>query len=262
MSKIDINCDMGEGFGLYEIGNDEEIMPFISSANIACGFHAGDPRKMRQTIKLAKKYNVQIGAHPGFPDLLGFGRRQIDCDFHEIKDYVTYQIGALMGIARTEKVDVEHVKPHGALYMQSLRNKEVARAILEAVYELDKNLIVYTLENSEVALLGKKMGMNIAYEGYSDCEHTSDFNIVPLKKSANIIDLDTQVNRVIKMILDKKVETNDGKEISLEVQTICIHGDTQNAVNFGRILNSALKENHIHLLKFREISGGQNYERV
>ena len=159
MYKVDINCDMGESFGLYEQGNDEEMMKYISSANIACGFHAGDPHVMRKTVELAKKYNVGIGVHPGFPDLLGFGRRAMACTPSEIKDYIIYQMGALREFANIFDVKLQHCKPHGALYMRAMEDKQVARAILEAIHAVSKDMIVFALNNSEFMEEAIKMGI-------------------------------------------------------------------------------------------------------
>src|SRR5690625_4077951 len=164
MYKVDINCDMGESFRLYTQGNDEEMMKYITSANIDCGFHAGDTHEMRKTVELAKKYDIAIGVHPGFPDLIGFGRRYIDCTPSEIKDYITYQMGALREFANVFNVEIQHCKPHGALFMQAMEDKKIARAILEAVHVTNSDIIVFAVNNSEMLEEATKMGVPVAKE--------------------------------------------------------------------------------------------------
>lgn len=251
--KIDINCDMGESFGLYNQGNDEEMMKHITSANIACGFHAGDPHVMRKTVEFAKEYGVGIGAHPGLPDLLGFGRRRIDCTASEMKDFITYQMGALREYAKVSDVNIQHCKPHGAFYMQAMENKEVARAILEAIHDIDKNTIVFAVNNSAMLEEANKMGIPVAKEGYADREHTADGSLVLTRTGSAIDDYDALADRVVRMVRDKKVITHDNKDAEIEVETICIHGDTPGAPELAKTVVQALKKAEIEVVPVNQL---------
>ena len=253
MYKVDLNCDMGESFGLYEQGNDEEMMEYITSANIACGFHAGDPHVMRKTIELAKKYEVGIGVHPGFPDLLGFGRRDLACTPSEVKDYITYQMGALREFANAFNVTIQHCKPHGALFMRAMEDKHVARAILEAIHDVQSEMIVFSLNNSVFMEEAIKMGIPVAKEAYSDREHTEDGSIVLTRKGSTITDYDKMAERVVRMIKEKKVITHDGKDASIEAETICIHGDTPGAPQLAKAIVAALQKNEIQIVPIKSI---------
>lgn len=253
MYKVDLNCDMGESFGLYTQGNDEEMMQYITSANIACGFHGGDPHVMRKTIELAKKYNIGVGAHPGFPDLLGFGRRELNCTSQEVKDYVIYQMGALREFAKIYNIPIQHCKPHGALFMRAAEDKQVARAILEAMHATDPNMIVFALNNSEMMEEARKMGIPAAKEAYADREHTDTGSIVLTRAGSVIEDYNVMADRVVRMIKENKVITHDGKEAAIEAETICIHGDTPGALELAKAIIEALKENDIQLVPVKEM---------
>ena len=243
--KVDLNCDMGESFGLYQMGNDEEMMKYISSANIACGFHGGDPHVMRQTVLLAKEYDVAIGAHPGFPDLMGFGRRYLTCTPDEVKDYVVYQLGALNGFAQNYGLMLQHCKPHGALYMMAMSDEKLARAILEGMAAFSDNMIVFALNNSAVAHVGEKMGLPIAKEVYADREHTKDGSIVLTRTGPTIQSYEEMADRVVRMVKEKKVFTPDGEEAAVEVHTVCIHGDTKGAPKLIKLIRESLGEANI-----------------
>lgn len=251
--KIDLNCDMGESFGLYVQGNDEGMMPYITSANIACGFHGGDPHVMRETVQLAKDYGVGIGAHPGFPDLVGFGRRKMDCTPAEMKDFVTYQTGALREFAKAADVAIQHCKPHGALYMQAMEDEQIARAILEAIHDIGKDTIVFAVNQSAMLHEANKMGIPVAKEGYADREHTKDGSLVLTRKSAAIDDYETMAQRVVRMVKDKKVITFDGEDASIEVETVCIHGDTPGAPKLAKAIVEASKAAGIEVTPVKEI---------
>lgn len=254
MYKIDLNCDMGESFGLYKMGNDEEMMQMISSANIAAGFHAGDPSIMRESVRLAKENGVAIGVHPGFPDLVGFGRRAMNATPTEVKDFVTYQMGALREFARAAGVDkLQHCKPHGALYMVALENREIARAILEAMVQVQEGMVVFTLKNSEVMLEANKMGIPVAVEAYSDREHTKDGSLVLTREGPIIDDYDVMAQRVVRMITEKKVKTIDGDDADIDAQTICIHGDTPGAPDLTRAIHKHFKEHNIQVVPVTEL---------
>lgn len=254
--KVDLNCDMGESFGIYELGNDEEMMQYITSANIACGYHAGDPSTMSKTIKLAKEHNVKIGAHPAFPDLMGFGRREMGCTPSEIKDYVTYQLGALREFARRFDQPISHCKPHGALYMMAMEDETIARAILEAIAEVDESIITFAMNNSAVVELGNQIGVRVAKETYSDREHTETGSIIMTRKGSEIGNYTEMANRVVRMVKDGKVKTHDGKEAYVTAETICIHGDTPGAVHLAKAITSALEANNIELTNIQKIVEG------
>jgi 5-oxoprolinase (ATP-hydrolysing) subunit A len=253
MYKVDLNCDMGESFGLYELGNDEEMMKYITSANIACGFHGGDPHVMRKTVGLAKKYSVSIGAHPGFPDLLGFGRRFMTCTPLEIKDYLLYQIGALREFCSAEKVKIQHCKPHGALFMKASEDKMLARAILETLHRMDPNMIIFALNQSEVIEEAIKMGVPVAKEVYADREHTENGSIVLTRKGSQIDNYDEMANRVVRMVKEQKVKTFDQKDVSIKAETICIHGDTPGASILAKKIVAALTKSGVEIISINQI---------
>lgn len=251
--KVDLNCDMGESYGMYTLGNDEEMMKYISSANIACGFHAGDPHAMRKTVELAKEHGVQIGAHPGFPDTLGFGRREMNCTDSEIKDYIVYQIGALREFASIYDISLQHCKPHGALYTMAMEDERMARAILEAIAQINENMIVFALNNSAVLEIGKQMGIKVATEVFADREHTETGAIVPVRKGQKIEDFDALANRVLKMVRDGVVRTPDGVDAKIHAQTICIHGDTPDAPVLAKHITECLATEGIEITSIDRI---------
>lgn len=253
MLKVDLNCDMGESFGLYQLGNDEEMMQYITSANIACGYHGGDPHVMRKTVELARKYGVAIGAHPGFPDLMGFGRRYMTATPSEIKDYVTYQMGALREFASSFGMKLQHCKPHGALYMLAMEDERVARSILEAIAEVDPNTIVYAMNHSAVVEAGYKMGIRVAKEVYSDREHTATGSIVLTRKGSVIQDYRKMAERVVRMVKEGKVAAHTGEEVSLQAETVCIHGDTPGAPLLAKAIVEALREENIQIAPIQDV---------
>jgi UPF0271 protein len=253
MVKIDLNCDMGESFGLFEMGNDAEMMKYITSANIACGYHAGDPHTIRKTVALAKEYNVGIGAHPAFPDLMGFGRRHMNATPDEIKDYIIYQLGALREFARMHKVDVQHCKPHGALYMMAMEDEKIASAILEGLSQVSPEIIVFAMNNSAVEAAGKRMGIRVAKEVYADREHTKSGSIVMTRKGSAIQDYDEMAERVVRMVRDGVVTTNLGEDAPIQAETVCIHGDTPGAPQLAKAITDALKKNDIQITPIRDM---------
>lgn len=253
--KVDINCDMGESFGLYTIGSDEEMMQYISSANIACGYHGGDPHVMRQTVQLAKEYNVAIGAHPGFPDLMGFGRRYMTCTPAEVKDYVVYQMGALEAFAKAYDLELQHCKPHGALYMMAMSDENIARAILEGIASFSENMIVYAFNHSAVVHVGERMGIPVAKEVYSDREHTKDGSIILTRKGASIENYEDMAGRVVRMVKEGKVITYDGLEAEVEAHTVCIHGDTPGATHLVKEIRKVLAKAEIDVEPAKRIIG-------
>ncbi len=246
---VDLNCDLGESFGTYVKGLDEEVMKYITSANIACGFHAGDPSVMRKTVKLAKKFNVKIGAHPGLPDLMGFGRRWIEVKPDEIENYMLYQIGALNAFAKCEELMLQHVKPHGALYNKAAVNMEVAEAIARAIAEFNPNLILVGLANSKLIEAAEKYGLKAAREAFADRAYNSDGTLVSRRKPGAVItDQQKIIERAVMMITEGIVESIDGKKVELgKVDTICVHGDTPGAVEIARKLYTELPKHGVKI---------------
>lgn len=253
MYKVDLNCDMGESFGLYELGNDEEMMQYITSANIACGFHGGDPQVMRKSVKLAKEHDVKIGAHPGFPDLIGFGRRRMDATLSEVKDYVTYQMGALREFAKAYGVNLQHCKPHGALYMMGQENEDIATIILEAIADVDPDIIVFAMNHSAFVEAEKKVGIRVAREVYSDREHTKTGSIVLTRTGDVIEDYGEKADRVVRMVKEGKVLAHTGEDVSLKAETICIHADTPGATTLAKSIVQAFKKEDIEITPINKV---------
>ena len=240
--KIDLNCDMGESFGPWRMGDDERVMRHITSANIACGAHAGDPTVMRRTVRLAAAAGVAIGAHPGFADLQGFGRREMQVDPAEIEDALIAQIGALTAIAKAEGAPVQHVKAHGALYNMAVRDARLAAAIARAVKACDPALIMFGLPNSPMLDAGRAEGLRVAAEGFADRSYEPDGSLTPRSKPGAVIhDVDASVARAVRMAREGVVLTPDGRAVALRVQTICVHGDTPGAADLVARIAEALR---------------------
>jgi len=240
--RIDLNCDMGESFGAYTIGADAEVMASISSANVACGYHGGDPAVMRRTVRLAREAGVAVGAHPGFQDLAGFGRREMRLAPQEIEDMVLYQIGALAAIAQSEGVRLQHVKAHGALYNMAARDRALADAIARAVAAFDPSLILFGLPGSELMRAGAACGLRVASEGFADRAYEPDGSLTPRSRAGAVIhDAEAVVRRAVRMAVDGIVAATDGSEISMHVETICTHGDTPGAQALTRALRAGLE---------------------
>ncbi|MFC3884622.1 5-oxoprolinase subunit PxpA [Bacillus songklensis] len=235
MFHIDLNCDLGESFGVYKIGNDEEILNYVTSANIACGFHAGDPATMRQTVLLALEKGVSIGAHPGLSDLIGFGRRNLPITPREAYEIVVYQIGALNAFVKAEGGVMKHVKPHGALYNMAAVNRELSEAIARAVYKVDPELVLFGLAGSELVKAGKKVGLQTANEVFADRTYQSDGTLTPRsRENALVTDDRKAVAQVVRMIKEGKVLSEQGADVEIQADTVCIHGDGPHALNFAR----------------------------
>jgi len=225
--RIDINSDMGESFGAYTIGHDAGLMKSITSANVAAGFHAGDPSVLRETIRMAKANGVAVGAHPGFPDLVGFGRRELNVTPKEAEDFVLYQIAAVVGVAAAEGVTVQHVKAHGALFNMAVHNAELAAAIARAVATFDKSLIFFGLPGSELLQAGRAAGLRVAAEVFADRAYEPDGTLASRRKPGSVIhDADAVVARAVRMVTEKNVVATDGSIVPLDADTICVHGDT------------------------------------
>jgi UPF0271 protein len=245
--QIDISCDMGESFGPWKMGFDEEMMQYISSANIAGGFHAGDPTTMRKTVALAKDHGVAVGAHPGYRDLVGFGRREIDVPPDEIHDEIIYQLGALREFARYYDMEVQHVKPHGALYMVAARDGELSRAIIEAIQGVDPGLLLFCMQASVTYQLAQKMDQPAVAEFYADREYNDEGQIVFTRSVAEELDPEEVGDRVVRAVTEKKVKTESGKDIDVASDSVCVHGDTPGAVRLAEAITRKLGENDIEI---------------
>ena len=237
MLPCDLNCDMGE-----EIGNDELIMPYLTSANIACGYHAGDENTMRQTILLAQKNSVHIGAHPSFPDRENFGRTEINTSPQQVYDLVSKQIKLLQKIADLFDIRLQHVKPHGALYNMAAKDRSLANAIAKAAKDCDDHLLLFGLSNSFLISEAKSIGLKTASEVFADRTYSDDGSLVPrIQPNALIEDTQEVIQQVLKMVTEGKVKTVSGKQIMVVAETICIHGDGKHAVEFAKAINKALQ---------------------
>ena len=241
--KIDLNADVGESFGIYKIGEDELLLRSITSGSIACGFHAGDPTVMRHTVRLAAQAGVSIGAHPGFPDLAGFGRRDMSIEPREIADLVLYQLGALSAIARAEGAALRHVKPHGALYNMSARRADTAEAIARAVASFDDTLVLVGLPGSELLSAATRLGLSVAAEGFADRSYEKDGSLTPRHVAGAVVsDPGHAAERAVRMVRDRKVAARDGSTFSLKVDTICVHGDTPGAADLAAAVRAGLEQ--------------------
>ncbi|WP_025025748.1 LamB/YcsF family protein [Caldalkalibacillus mannanilyticus] len=239
--KVDLNCDMGESFGAYTMGQDEKVLPFITSANIACGYHAGDPSVMAKTIAMCLQQNISIGAHPGYPDLVGFGRRALQVSPQEVYHMVLYQVGALQSMTRAFGGIMSHVKPHGALYNTAAKDAVIAQAIAQAVYHVAPEAILFGLANSELVKAGENIGLVTAHEVFADRTYQKDGSLTPRTHPQAVIhEVDMAIKQVIQMVQEKKVASIEGMELTLKADTICIHGDSPNAPEFAEKLSKAL----------------------
>ncbi|KXZ12613.1 lactam utilization protein LamB [Bacillus nakamurai] len=248
MFQIDVNCDLGESFGAYRIGLDEDILEFVTSANIACGFHAGDPGVMRKTAVLAAEKGVKIGAHPGLPDLQGFGRRPIAISPDEAYDMTIYQIGALSGFLKAEGISMQHVKPHGALYNMAAVDHKLSAAIAKAVYRFDPELILFGLAGSELIKAGEQIGLQTASEVFADRTYQADGTLTPRSQPDALIQDDSKaVKQVIQMVKDGTVTSQQGQAVRLQADTVCIHGDGAHALTFAKTIRKELQAAGIHI---------------
>lgn len=254
MVQVDLNCDLGESFGAYRIGMDEEVIRCISSANIACGYHAGDPLVMASTVELAKKYGVRVGAHPGFPDLMGFGRRNMNVSAAESKAYVQYQLGALEAFCRAQGVRLSHVKPHGALYNMAGKDAELAMAVCRGIYEFDPEIILLGLSGSKLIEAAVRVGLRTAREVFADRAYEDDGSLVArTKPGAVITDENEAVNRVVKMVKSGTVTSVNGAEIPITAESVCVHGDNVHALEFVRKIRTAFEENGISVAPLADV---------
>ena len=256
--KIDISADVGESFGRYKIGRDEELIPLLSSANVACGWHAGDPMVMRQTIRLAKKYGVGIGTHAGFMDLMGFGRRDMIISPEEMKNYIIYQMGALMAMAKAEGVELQHATVHGAAAHMCLGNREYAKAFIESVIEVNPKLIVPTFYGQRgeiVAEEANKRGVRfIARWFFADRAYTKDGNLASRKLPNSVLhDVKEIAERTMTMIKEKKVKTIDGEVIDMAADSIMVHGDEPGTVEIVKAIRKGLEAEGIKVVPMAQL---------
>ena len=252
MVRIDINCDMGESFGNWTMGNDEAVMPYITSANIAGGYHAGDPHVMRETVALAAEHDVGVGVHPGLPDKMGFGRRKMAASPEEVKDYVVYQLGALRAFCDAHDVTFQHVKPHGAMYSMLSEDQEVARAVMEGIQEVDEDLIYLATDMNIYEVTEEYPNLDAVFEGYIDLDYRSDRSVI-VEQHKEARDPEEVADRFVSIATEGVVESVDGEEIDIPADSICIHGDNPNATDLLEAIHGRLDENDIQLAPLHEI---------
>jgi 5-oxoprolinase (ATP-hydrolysing) subunit A len=248
MFSIDLNCDMGESFGVWTMGNDTALMDIVSSINVACGFHAADASTIRKTIEIAAGKGVSVGAHPGYPDLQGFGRREMQLSAQEIFDLVLYQISALKGICEAFGLKLNHVKPHGALYNTAAKTAETAAAIVRAVKAVDANLVFYGLSGSFLISEAEKAGLKTASEVFADRTYQGDGSLTPRNQPDALIETaDESCRQVLQMIREQSVTATNGEKVTLKAETVCVHGDGKNALEFARNVRSRIIEKGIEI---------------
>ncbi|ETI89482.1 MAG: hypothetical protein Q607_CBUC00176G0031 [Clostridium butyricum DORA_1] len=254
MYRVDLNCDLGESFGNYKIGCDEEVIKYISSANIACGFHASDPLVMDKTVKLAKEYEIAVGAHPGLADLSGFGRRNMNISCLEAKTMVQYQIGALNAFCIAYKIKMKHVKPHGALYNMAGKNLDLALAVCEGIKSINSDLILLGLSGSKLLEAAKIIGLRSASEVFADRAYNDDGSLVSRNiDGAVIVDENEAINRVVRMVKERKVESINGIDIPINAESICVHGDGARSLEFVKKINNTFKNECIEITELSNI---------
>lgn len=252
MYQIDLNSDMGESFGAYKLGGDEEIIKYVTSSNVACGFHAGDPMVMEKTVKMAKANGAAVGAHPGYPDLQGFGRRKMVLSPKEVKNIVKYQIGALWAFVRAEGMELQHVAPHGALGNLCQYDRDVSRAICEAVCEVDPKLIIYYCAGAVLGEEAVKMGLTAKAEIFADRAYMDDLSLVPRSQPGSMItDEELAIDRCIRMVKEGKVIARSGKDLDIQGDTLCVHGDGPKALEFVRRIRAAFEKEGIAIKNFQ-----------
>lgn len=254
MHKIDLNSDLGESFGAYTLGMDEGLMEYITSANVACGWHAGDPVVMQKTIRAAVKNGVAVGAHPGYPDLMGFGRREMKITPEEAYAYVLYQLGALDAFARAEGVNLQHIKPHGALYNQACKDEKLAGAICRAAQAFSDDLIVLAPYNSAFRTAAEAIGQPFAAEFFADRAYLPDGSLVPRSQPGAVIhDPELACQRVLKMAREGVVTCIDGTALQMRCASVCVHGDNEAALASVKMIRQALEDEVILLTPMKEL---------
>lgn len=253
MVTIDINCDMGESFGHWVMGSDEQVMPFITSANIAGGFHAGDPHVMRETVALAAEHDVGVGVHPGLPDKMGFGRRTMDASPEEVRDYVIYQLGALRAFADAHDVTFQHVKPHGAMYSMLSESPDHARAVMEGLLEVDSDLIYLATDTNIYEVATEYDDLRAVFEGYVDLTYRADRSLI-VEKAKEPKDPVLVADRFESIAIDGEVEAEDGSVVDVPARSICVHGDGPNAVELLEAIHERAADRGIELAPLTKIA--------
>jgi len=254
MRAIDLNADVGESYGAWRMGQDAELMPLVTSANIACGFHAGDPLTMRRVVEEAKANGVTVGVHPGFNDLWGFGRRRIDMRPDDLEYMVAYQIGALQAMATYAGVKVTHLKPHGALNNMAAENSEYALAIGRAIKTVDASIIYVALGGSEMEKAGRKLGLPVAVEGFCDRQYDDDGNLTSRKIPGSVLkDAAAATRQVIDMVVNNFITSRNGKKIPCKVHSLCVHGDEPTGVATARAVREGLEKAGVKLVPLTEM---------
>lgn len=254
MFKVDLNSDLGESFGSYTIGMDSSIIPFVSSVNIACGWHAGDPLVMAETVKSAMKSGAGIGAHPGYPDLMGFGRRNLAVTPAEVKAYTLYQLGALTAFVKAANGTLQHLKPHGAMYNMAATDAKLAQAIAEAVYEASPDLILLGLANSEMVKAGKRVGIRVAQEVFADRAYQANGTLVPRSQPGAVLhDAEEAIARVVRMVKKGEVVAITGETVEISADSICVHGDNPEAVEFVKRIRTTLEDEGVMVTALRNL---------
>ena len=252
MYQVDVNSDMGESFSVYQIGRDAEVIQYVTSANVACGFHAGDPMVMDKTVKLAKQNGVAVGAHPGYPDRQGFGRRKMALSPQEIKNDMKYQIGALWAFVRSEGRKLQHVAPHGALGNLCQYDREVSRAICEAVCEIDPSVMIFYCAGAVLGEEAEKLGLTAKAEIFADRAYMDDLSLAPRSMEGSMItDEEFAIARCIRMIKEGKVTALSGRELNIKGDTLCVHGDGPKALSFVKRIREAFEKEGIMITNFQ-----------
>lgn len=248
---VDLNVDAGESYGTFTYGHDREIFPLVTSVNLACGFHGGSPTRIREAVALAKAHGVAVGAHPGFPDLVGFGRRDMALSPEEVYADVLYQIGALYAFLKTEGLSLHHVKPHGALYLRACRDRETARAIAEAVKAFDPEVPLVVLPGTVYEEEARGAGLRVVLEAFPERAYLRNGQLAPRSLPGSwISDPKEAARRALRMVLERKVEALDGGEVEVKAETLCIHGDNPNAPEVALAVRRALEEAGIEVKPF------------
>lgn len=252
---VDMNCDLGESFGIYSLGRDEEILGFISSANVACGFHAGDPHVMRKTVALAKKHGVKVGAHPGLPDLIGFGRRAMEITPAELRDFFTYQIGALRAFVEAAGMKLQHVIQHGSLTRMAEENEGLANAILESIKEVNPNLLYLAFEGSSIPEMAKSMGLNVVMVAFADRAYDRNKRLVSRKTPGAVLHDPTLIEkRIEELVTTGKITTIEGESLPLKFDSIMLHGDTAEAVKIAQTVSNTLRRLEVKVKPMSELA--------
>lgn len=245
--RVDLNSDLGESFGRYRLGEDAALLEVVTSANVACGFHAGDPGVMRETARAAVARGVAVGAHPGLPDLQGFGRREMRVSPQEAHDLTLYQVGALSAFVRAAGGQLRHVKPHGALYNMAARDPELAGAVARAVRAFDPGLRLYGLSNSCLTRAGKQAGLRVVHEAFADRAYTPEGQLAPRTSPGALLGPDEAVRQAVEMVTRGRVWAQGGRPIPLRADTICVHGDGARALETARALRKALEQRGVRV---------------